>query len=250
MILAPESDFSSDEADLVIDYLENGGRALIFTSYTENKLTEFERILQNYGMQTSDGFIFEGDSSYYYQNPLCIIPQYESHTITSSASSSGKLALIYQTSAIELTDVRSSVSLTTLLSTTDAAYEKIPENGQFSSYEKEKSDTEGPFSLAILAEETTSDDETTQLVVFSTPYLVEESLVGQLSISNMDIFLDAIGYMCEHTSSITIDAKSMTTETITATAASVNMQSILFVIVIPIGLLIAGIVIWARRRKK
>jgi hypothetical protein len=250
MILAPESDFSADEADMVIDYLENGGRALIFTSYTENKLTEFERILENYGMQTSDGIVFEGDSSYYYQSPLYIIPQYGSHTITSESSSSGKPALVYLASAVNFTDVRSSVSLTTLISTTDSAYEKVPVNGQFTSSEKESSDTEGSFSLGVLAEETTNDGETTQLVVFSTPYLVEESLVGQLSISNMNLFLDAIGYMCEHESSITIDAKSMTTETITATAASVSTQSLLFVVLIPAGLLITGIVVWARRRKK
>lgn len=250
MILAPQSDFSADEADMVIDYLENGGHALILTSYTENRLTEFERILENYGMKTSEGVIFEGDSSCYYQTPTYIIPQYESHEITSASSSANKPALIINTAGIVLTDVRSTVSQTPLLTTTDSAYEKIPENGQFTTSEKEKNDAEGSFNLGVLAEETTTDGETTQLVVFPTPYLVEESFVSQLNISNVDLLADSIGYMCEHENSVTIDAKSMTAETITPSVASVNLQSILFVILLPAGLLIAGIAIWVRRRKK
>lgn len=250
MILGPQSDFSSDEADMVIDYLENGGHALILTSYTENRLTEFERILNNYGMETTGGIIFEGDSNYYYQTPMYIIPQYGSHDITSNASSSDTLALIIQASGIKLTDVRSSVSQTPLLTTTDSSYEKIPENGKFSTSEKEKNDAEGPFNLGVLAEETTADGETTQLVVFSTPHLVEESFVSNYNISNVDLLADSIGYMCEHENSVTIDAKSMTTETIAPSAATVNLQSIIFVILLPAGLLITGIAIWVRRRKK
>lgn len=250
MILAPQSDFSSEEADMVIQYLENGGKAFIWTSYTTEKLTQFERILNNYGMATSDGIVLESDSNSYFQTPYCIIPQYASHDITSDASSSNTLALIYQTTGIEQLDVRSTVTQTPLLTTTDSAYEKIPENGQLSTSEKESGDEEGTFNLAMLAEEETSNGENTQLVVFSTPYLVDESLISRYNISNVDLMVNSIGYMCEHETSVTIDAKSMTTETITPTAASVNMQSLIFVILLPAGLLIAGIVIWLRRRKK
>lgn len=250
MILAPQADFSSEEADMIIDYLEKGGKALILTSYTSEKLTQFERILDNYGMATTDGIIFEGDANAYFQSPLYIIPEYASHDITSDASSSNTLALIIQAAGIEQKEVRSSVTQTPLLTTSDSAYEKLPKNGQFSTLEKESGDAEGMFNLGMLAEETISDGETTKLVVFSTPYLVDESAVSKYNISNVDLLVNSIGYMCEHETSVTIDAKSMTVETITPTAASVNMQSIFFVILLPAGLLITGIVIWLRRRKK
>lgn len=250
MILAPQADFSSDEADMVIDYLENGGKALILTSYTGETLTEFERILDNYGLGTSQGIVFEGDSSSYYQSPMYIIPQYESHDITADASDSNTLALIIQAASLEQKEVRSSVTQTPLLTTSEDAYEKVPENGQFATTEKESGDKEGSFNLGILAEETVSDEETTQLIVFSTPYLTEESFVSNYNISNVDIFLNSIGYMCEHETSISIDTKSMDVETVTPSAATVSMQSILFVVLLPAGLLIAGIVVWLRRRKK
>lgn len=250
MILAPQSDFSSDEADMVIQYLENGGRALIFTSYTEQKLTQFERILENYGMKTSDGIVFEGDSSSYFQNPMYVIPEYGSHDITSDPSSTNTPAIIIQASAIEQTEVRSTVTQTPLLTTSDSSFEKIPENGQFKTAEKEKNDAEGPFNLAVLAEETTADDKNTQLVVFSTPYLLEEAFVSNYNISNVDLLANSIGYMCEHENSVTIDAKSMTAETVTPSAAAVSFQALIFVILLPAVLLITGIVIWVKRRKK
>lgn len=250
MILAPQSDFSSEEADMIIDYLEKGGKALILTSYTAEKLTQFERILDNYGMATTKGIIFEGDANAYFQSPMYIIPEYASHDITSDASSSNTLALMIQSAGIQQTEVRSSVTQTALLTTSDSAYEKVPENGQFSTSEKESGDQEGVFNLGMLAEEETSDGETTKLVVFSTPYLTEESFVSNYNISNVDLLVNSIGYMCEHETSVTIDAKTMTAETVTPTAASVNMQSIFFVILLPAGLLITGIVIWLRRRKK
>ena len=250
MILAPQADFSSEEADMVIDYLEKGGKALILTSYTSEKLTQFERILNNYGMATTEGIIFEGDSNAYFQSPMYIIPEYGSHDITADASSSNTLALIIQACGIDTTEVRSTVTQTPLLTTSDSAYEKIPENGQFATSEKENGDAEGIFNLGMLAEEETSEGETTQLIVFSTPYLTEESFVSTYHLSNVDLLTNSIGYMCEHETSVTIDAKSMTIETVTPTAASVNLQSIVFVILLPAGLLITGIVIWLRRRKK
>ena len=190
------------------------------------------------------------DSSSYYQSPMYIIPQYESHDITADASDSNTLALIIQAASLEQKEVRSSVTQTPLLTTSEDAYEKVPENGQFATTEKESGDKEGSFNLGILAEETVSDEETTQLIVFSTPYLTEESFVSNYNISNVDIFLNSIGYMCEHETSISIDTKSMDVETVTPSAATVSMQSILFVVLLPAGLLIAGIVVWLRRRKK
>ena len=41
VIIAPTSDFSEEEADKVISYLEGGGKALIFSSYTETDLPNF-----------------------------------------------------------------------------------------------------------------------------------------------------------------------------------------------------------------
>lgn len=250
MILAPQKDFSKEEADMIISYLEKGGNAFITTAYTSEELTQFNRILANYGMKTSGSLVFEGDSNSYFQNPMYILPQYGSHDITSDISSSNTLALIMNTQAIETSKVRSSVTQTALLTSSSKAYAKVPENGQFSTAEKEKGDADGPFNLAMLAEESLSDGTTTKVAVFATPYLVEDEIVSNYNVSNVDLMVNTIGYMCEHESSVSIDAKSMSAETITPSAGAVSFQALLFVLVIPAGLLITGIAVWLKRRKK
>ena len=62
--------------------------------------------------------------------------------------------------------------------------------------------------------------------------------------------MNSIGYLCEHESTITIDAKSMMLETITPSTSAVNIQTIVFIILLPLAVLISGIVIWVRRRRK
>ena len=254
MILSPQSDFSAAEADMVIQYLESGKKAYIQTSYLSGNFTEFSRILSNYGIQSSSGIILEGDSDYSYQEngsflPY-IMPQLQSHTITDDFIGSKKPALISLASALELTDVRSSVSRTTLMTTSESGYEKTMVNGKLSTAEKEDGDRTGTFNLGVLAEEETASGETTQLVVYSTPYLTDDSLVNYYNISNLDLAVNSIGYLCEHESTITIDAKSMMLETITPSTAAVNIQTIVFIVLLPLSVLISGIVIWVRRRRK
>ena len=72
----------------VIAYLENGGKALIVSDYTDQEMPNFASVLQNYGVQTVDGVVMEGDTSHYIsQNPYYLLPDIKSTDITSSLSS-------------------------------------------------------------------------------------------------------------------------------------------------------------------
>ena len=60
-IFAPATDLSEDEANKIITYLENGGKALIVSDYTDQEMPNFASVLENYGVQTVDGIVMEGD---------------------------------------------------------------------------------------------------------------------------------------------------------------------------------------------
>lgn len=71
LINSPTSDFSDDEKDAIITYLENGGKAMIFSDYTGTEMKNFDAILENYGVKRAEGLVFEGDSQHYaMQMPL------------------------------------------------------------------------------------------------------------------------------------------------------------------------------------
>lgn len=57
VIMSPTTDFSEDEANKVITYLENGGKLLMFTSYTGTDMPNLDSILENYGVKRSSGIV-------------------------------------------------------------------------------------------------------------------------------------------------------------------------------------------------
>ena len=52
LIDSPSSDISEDEKTALLDYLENGGKAMVFSDYTESTLSNFAAVLENYGSKS------------------------------------------------------------------------------------------------------------------------------------------------------------------------------------------------------
>lgn len=60
LIYAPESDISSEEATLLEDYLEAGGKLLVIAGPTESgTLTNLYSVLESYGVEAADGLVVE-----------------------------------------------------------------------------------------------------------------------------------------------------------------------------------------------
>lgn len=75
LINSPASDISEDEKNAVLEYLENGGKAMILSDYIKETMENFNSILENYGVSRTEGIVFEGDTSHYaMQTPYYLVP--------------------------------------------------------------------------------------------------------------------------------------------------------------------------------
>lgn len=104
-------------------------------------------------------------------------------------------------------------------------------------------------------EETESSDETeedkeAQLVYVSTVGLLDDTMDTVVSGGNYDFFMNAISWMSKETSSVSISEKSLTYSSLTVSAGSANMWGILLIAVVPLAILVIGVVVWVRRRKR
>ena len=79
---APTSDYSKEDAEKVIAYLQKGGNALIISTMAEGEMANFKSILDFYGITEVDGTIVEEDRNYYYQNPYYLFPEIVSAEVT------------------------------------------------------------------------------------------------------------------------------------------------------------------------
>ena len=118
-------------------------------------------------------------------------------------------------------------------------------------YEKEEGDVNGPFALAVAISDTVDDGITSDIVWVSSAALVDDQTNTQVSGGNQDFFLNALGYLCQaEQSSLSIHAKSLSSETLTMDSAAVSALTVAVVGVIPAAVITLGIVIWIRRKRR
>ena len=154
LINSPQSDLSENEASMIIDYLDQGGKVFMTSNYTDADMTNFDSVLSHYGLARTEGIVVEGDANYYYPRyPAYLIPEIESHTITSSLTSDNRYVILPSAQGISIGDAqRDGVTVDTLVSTSDQAYSKVNVTSN-TTIEKEDGDIDGPFALGVAVSE-------------------------------------------------------------------------------------------------
>ena len=139
-----------------------------------------------------------------------------------------------------------SVEYTTLLSSSDSAYSKT--NLQSNSYEKEEGDIDGPFSLGLKAVKT-EEDHTSTLLAYSSEGLFTEDSNQAVSGANLQLFVNSLSSLVDHETTVSIAAKSYEISRLSMTQSQIGILALITTIVLPLVILIAGIIVWIRRRK-
>lgn len=249
LINSPQTDLSESEKETVLDYLESGGKALIFSDYTTSELTNFDSLLANYGVERVDGVIFEGDNQHYVaQMPYYLLPEMNESEITTNLVSDNRYILMPVAQGIKQSeDARDTLNIVSLLSTTEDAYSKV--NTDSTTVEKEEGDIDGPFDIGVSISEEVDDGNSTQIVYFSSSALMQEQIDQMVSGSNTQLITDSLSWMCKQEESVSIPVKSVETSYLTITGYDVSFWSITAMILIPGVFLVTGFVIWLKRRK-
>lgn len=252
-IFAPATDLTKEEADKIISYLENGGKALIVSNYTDEDMPNFESVLENYGVQPVDGIVLEGNTdNYVSQNPYYLLPNIESGEINSELSSQSRYVLVPLAQGIKKADnIRDTLNISSILTTSDSAYSKTNLK-DMDTMEKEDGDIDGPFDLAVSITEKVGDDKETQIAYFASASIFNDSINSMVSGTNYELLSASLAWMCstDDSNQISIPSKSYDTTTLTVPTADINFWSIFVTGVLPVCTLLIGFGIWMKRRKQ
>ena len=247
IINSPTVDFNEEDAQKVIDYLNSGGKALIIGCYAYNdELTNFNKILAAYNVSFKTGVVAENDSSKYYQNPLYLLPTVETTDYTSDATDG--YVFLAGSCAISYPEDTDDVTYTKLLSTSDSAVLK-KDWKNITTSKAEDADENGPFTTGLAVNDSSTG---ASIVVFGTPYVVDDSYDNAVSGNNADMFKDVITSMTGNVelASSVIPVKDYTLSNITINTLQAVITGLIIMVAVPILLIIIGIVVWAMRRKK
>ena len=252
IISGPVVDYTTEDTKKVKDYLNAGGHAVILAATQESEMPHFESVLSDYGVSLAQGVVFDMTQNNYYKYPFYLLPELKSHAITNELYQGKRYILMPQAVGLQVQDddnMPEGVTATALLTTSEHSYSKQNVKN-LNTYEKEEGDTDGPFDLGVFLTKNQKDDKTTKIAVFGCEYLLDDEFDTMVSGANVKLFTSAVSFLVDHEESVAIPAKSYQYNSIMMKQNQIVLIGLTVTVLIPLLLMIAGIMIWAHRRKK
>lgn len=244
---APVNDYSAEDTEKVLAYLEQGGNALIIPTWTGTSMEQFERIIGYYDVTVVDGVIAEGDRSYYYQNPYNLFPIIRESDITEKISAGTVFAPLSRglTYPNEAEDVRYQPFLTSSANSFSKTDMMDGDN-----YRRNDADIDGPFVIGLKAEKSEESGVVSQAVIVASEQMFTSMADEVVPGYNVKLFGSVIASLADREDSVAIPIKYYATGYLAFNAQTVYTVGFVAVILIPLVCLINGLVIWLIRRKK
>lgn len=253
-------DITTFERDKILEYINKGGEILLLIGpdLIGKNLTNFQDVLNQYGITMEEGIVFEGDSSkMLYGYPDFIVEEMQSSSVTESLNMNLSVCLA-DAASIKFDEDRLeelNVEYEGLVYTSDKAF--LRTNLAIGTSSRTDLDSEErEFLVGALVNKTIDENNNSKLIIFGNELFVSSMpitlsgynyYISELY-NNSDIVLNSIAYLNEREDIITI-RKSYDSVTYTATELQHNIiMAIIFIT--PLIIIVLGIIVWQVRRRK
>lgn len=245
VINAPLADVTQAEAEMLSSYVENGGKLFVVTDFTVDT-PNLDTILAACGMTRQAGLLVEtnGDNYPYGYPQTYLMPNVQSSEILAGMTSGMRVYTPIAQGIVQAED--SEYALTPLLMTSDAAYSLVNyQNAE--TVEKSDTDPEGSFAVAMAAQNDTTG---AKVVWVNCPNMLLSTANQSVSGGNAQMFGSVVNWFNGEQTTAVINSKSMSAASLAVPNAARIGLALLFVFVLPIVCLIAGVVICLIRRRR
>lgn len=257
-ITAPQSDLSEDDLSKLSQYLGNGGKIYLSIDYSKwNDLTNFKKLLSDNNIETTESLLAETDRSYYYQSPFYLLPNVENTEVSSSVAGMTQVFVPYSVGLTYTGEDDSNV--TSFMTTSDTTIAKAAANiaavqsqaDAVNIASVQDGDTQGQYSLGMMV----TNENGGELCVLGSAMMCTDSANQIVSGHNATLFNGIVNALVttddeNSDNAVVIAAKDYTVSNLTVSANAMLVYGILWGIFMPIVLIIIGIIVWARRRKR
>ncbi len=245
MIYSPTSDLSEEESEMLAEYVEAGGKLMVMAGPTqEGTLVNLYGILENYGVEATDGIVVEADRGYYALGyPYLLLPDMTDHGITNSLIQENYYAIVPIAQGLNVTGT-SDATVTELLTTSYKAFSKTS-GYDLGTYEKEEGDIDGPFAVAVAVE--TSEDG--KIVWFASSNFVDDMYNAYSSGANGDLAMNGLSSLIGEREAIAIRSKSLNYNYLTISESTSSLLKTLMIGVFPMIYFGIGICVILMRKK-
>ena len=254
ILFSPQNDISAHEAALIKDYLNAGGSLMLTTSpeLMENA-PNIASVCALFGLSAAPGVVEEGDASYISGSRFTLVPTVNTqHTAAAYVSGSSYKAQMHTSHAITVAETLPAGVVATPLFTTSYKANRVS-----------VADTSvtlgeaGKLHVAVAATKSVAKDggvtDTAHLTWYGSEEAFTDKYAEATSGGNYYYYAATLSFMSESFSSAyeALGAVNLSAEYLSGlTNGSIFGIGIVIVLVIPVGLLVTGIVIWVRRKRR
>lgn len=248
LIVGMQQDLIDEETAMILDYIDRGGKLFIALNYNPEfaNWTNMNKIMAAYGVSPQSGIIVDPERRYM-NTPSLTVPEYGFHTIVNKLEENNYFTILPTPIPIQGDEDNppEGLMMRALLNTTDSAYAKVNTGQTTTSWNKEDTDLDGPFSIAYSIE--TKERKPRAIVVGSATFLINDMLLQQ---GNQDFVMNSLAYLNEQENNIVIRPRE---ETMAPQAFLLpqDIKRIFYSTIVGIPalfLIIAGVVWWRRRK--
>lgn len=260
VITTLKQDITEQERDKIIAYIKNGGELLLMCgpNISGVDLTNFQKVLDEYGITIEKGVVFEGNSKNMVSGyPDFIIEQTQSNSLTQKLNMTMDICLI-DTAKITFNEEKLEelkVEKEALITTTEQAF--VRKNLTQTSPTRTAEDGEPEAcTVAAIVTKTIEEGKTSKLIIYADELFAMDMQVqinGYPTTTvglrhNKDLILNSIAYLNEREDTMTIRKNYDTVKYTVTEQQNIIIMTIIFVL--PVAIIIAGIIIWQMRRRK
>lgn len=242
------NDFSEDDVDKVIAYLEKGGKVIFVSGYTEKPTPNVDRLLSYMGVSMAEGLVMEQNADYYYRIPLYLLPEIKDSGYTKGIYGQYYVFAPYARGIILPDEEQEGFTYESFLTTSDDAFSRADIRGA-EDYGKIEGDIDGPFAIGLKAQKNLENG-TAVMIIYSSDQIFTDEANSRVADANRRLFVNTVGSFVNHEVSVSIPVKSYETTYLVVAQSEAVALGILLTLVLPAGCLVWGFVIWFRRRKR
>lgn len=245
----PQVDYTEDEINLIDAFVKAGGDLMVFDGTAcPTELPVLYAYLREWGVDVQADMVLDAD--YNIDEASDILAQLTDSDSNADIADSSLTLVTPNAKSITMklgNDV-SDRTIEALMESRDSSYAKVlTDETEYDDYSKDDGDTDGPFTLATLSEYT-GNDKGGQVFVCSAGIMMSDDLMGASSLMNSSFLSNVLSQMQPEIELVSIPSKSLSSEPL---VMSTTAEFIVFAILalIPIGMFLAGILVFFRRRK-
>lgn len=252
IMYAPSVDLDEKIVEKLSTWLSNDGkygRSLIYVPTADmGEMPNLDDFLKEWGMSIDRGYVFETDESTLVSasSPYAFTVSYGDY-YKDNLKNSKIPVVVSESHAVNITDENTAHAL---LKTTDKAG-VLPIDAD-KSWDYKDAITGNGENVAAEGVMTNEDKKSSRVVVFGSYVMFSDTIMKYNSFNNSAYFMNVVNTIADKEDvGITIESKSIdNTELGITDVATQNTMLVVFVIVIPIAILVAGFVFWLRRRNR